>query len=189
MSLKSYGNSRHLVVDIETLGTAAPAPILAIGAVCLDAICGRPAIVRTMRIGLDPRACAGSPDADTVLWWNRQAEAVRREAFAGATTSDPWGDFMSLIEDFQPDYFWGKAPDFDFGHLAAQLEAAGRPVPWRYWQLRDIRTLEGLWGDAKPVIEIPASEAVPVPMPHVAIYDALVEAELLRLSLERFVAL
>lgn len=187
MSLKSYGKARHLVVDIETLGTAVPAPILSIGAVCLDA--GKDgAVVRTLNLGIDPCACTGAPDAETVLWWNRQPAAVRREAFVGATAIDPWEDFSALIEDFQPDYFWGKAPDFDFGHLAAQLAFQGRPVPWRYWQLRDIRTLEGLWGEERPAIEIPASETVPVPLPHVAIYDAMVEAELLRLTLARFAA-
>ncbi len=110
MSFKAYGKSRHLVVDIETLGTAAPAPLLAIGAVCLDASRGRPAVVRTMRLGLDPRACAGAPDADTVLWWNQQAEVVRREAFAGATSTDPRGDFATLIEDFSAGLLQRQSP-------------------------------------------------------------------------------
>ena len=125
---KSYSEARHLVVDIETLGVAVPAPILSIGMAMLDCSSGFPATLTVHSIQVNPARCVGSPGTASAVWWMKQSEAARRAALAPEKSVDPWEEFLSLVESFSPDYFWGKSPDFDFGHLEAQVTAP-RPIP------------------------------------------------------------
>lgn len=138
-----YHKATHLVVDIETLGISIPTPILTLGYVILDFAGQTINPVTTGLIHFDPLQCAGTPEAATVLWWKQQSAEARHEAFEETPDADPLGMFENLFKCYRFDYLWGKSPDFDFGHMAAQLKAVGHEVPWNYWQLRDIRTVEG----------------------------------------------
>ena len=90
--------------------------------------------------------------------------------------------FENLFECYQFDYLWGKSPDFDFGHMAAQLKAAGHDVPWNFWQLRDIRTVEGFgieYRGLNPVFEELEFLAAQHETAHSALDDAIQEAKTL----------
>lgn len=178
--MKPYREARHLIVDIETLGVTVPAPVLSIGIVSLD-LAGRdihhlpPEAKQTFTIGVDPAQCVGTPEEATLAWWNQRPEEVRNAVWNAPKSADPFGELLQIIEKVNPDYFWGKAPDFDFGHLAAQLKHLGKPVPWKFWQLRDIRTLEGLeLSRSQQYMHDKNSLAK-----HVALDDAIAESELL----------
>ncbi len=176
-----YAKAKHLVVDIETLGLAVPAPILSIGLVLLDCSEGFPAKLQTWTIKVDPKACVGTAEEKTLAWWAQQSEAARKEAFEGTPDEDPFGKFLAIVLANRPDYYWGKSHDFDFGHLAAQLAHLGMKLPWNYWRLRDIRTIEGLGltyvGKDATLDALRERNASAVS--HSALSDALVETELL----------
>lgn len=176
---KPYYEACHLVVDIETLGVKIPAPILSIGVAMLDCSNGIPATLSVRNIQVDPARCIGAPETASVLWWmNSKMDSARAAALEPESDDDPFAAFLKLIDDFKPDYFWGKSPDFDFGHLEAQLAHQGLPIPWKFWQLRDIRTIEGL-GCPMTDDEIftnPPAKWVNHDIVHTADYDAWVEA-------------
>ena len=138
-----YHKATHLVVDIETLGITVPTPILSLGYVIVDFTGQTDNPVLTGLIHFDPLRCVGTPETATVLWWKQQSKKARKEAFEETPDDNPLGMFENLFKCYHFDYLWGKSPDFDFGQMAAQLKAVGHEVPWNYWQLRDIRTVEG----------------------------------------------
>lgn len=177
MKVKSYRYSRHLIVDIETLGTVAPAPILSIGMVFLDFNSANPTFV-TDNIHVDPAVCVGEADEKTQEWWKNQSEQARTDAFLAVKDTDPFGRFVAKVNEFKPDFFWSKGPDFDFGHLAAQLTPKRYPLPWRYWQLRDIRSLVGLFSAEAEEEDEACAERYGL-VPHVALNDAIAEARFL----------
>lgn len=178
-----YHRAKHLIVDIETMGITIPSPILSVGAVYLD-FTVTPHVVRPVFFKMDPKESVGSPDTETILWWLHQSEAARNEAFFSPVTEHAYDRLEAFMSEMKPDYYWGKSPDFDFGHLAAQFKAQGRTIPWKFWQLRDIRTMEGLgltgyesddpvWQDLKLTAETAKTGA------HCALMDAFVEAKVL----------
>ena len=186
----SYGTTKHLIVDIETTGVNPPAPILTIGMVFLDfdpyrdnANTGEPDIT-TYYLGVDQQECIGETDKETMSWWGRQDSAVRDAAFYPKKTPNVFQEFVDIVEREAPDYFWGNAPDFDFGHLGAQLKAKGLKLPWYFWQLRDIRTVRGFWlYDEKPIENKLGLKGF---KKHHALYDALEEAQVLKSTIQRF---
>lgn len=177
----SYHRAKHFILDIETLGVTVPAPILSAGIVVLD-LSGDVPSIRSYLLHIDPRQCVGHPEIETVQWWLKQTAKARLDAFYAERDEAPFDRFVEIIEKEQPDYFWGKSHDFDFGHMGAQLKALGKTAPWQFWQLRDIRTMEGLGlkyeGDA-PIYRQLTSYLKKHHTSHKALNDAYKEAAIL----------
>ncbi len=185
----SYDTTKHLIVDIETLGINPPAPILTIGMVFLDfdpyregAEDGEPDI-KTYYLGVDQKECVGEADEATMAWWGQQDCAVRKAAFCPTVTPNVFQEFVNIVNREAPDYLWGNSPDFDFGHLGAQIKAKGLELPWRFWQLRDIRTVKGFGAYTVKVEENPGN--LLGFKEHHALYDALKEAHILKSSIQK----
>ena len=177
-----YHKATHLVVDIETLGITIPTPILSLGYVILDFANQVISPVTTGCIQFDPLQCAGHPETSTVLWWRQQSAAAQYAAFEQTPDANPLGMFENLFKCYRFDYLWGKSPDFDFGHMAAQLKAVSHDVPWNFWQLRDIRTVEGFgieYQGLNPIFEELNFLAAQHETAHSALDDAIHEAQML----------
>lgn len=176
-----YHRAKHFILDIETLGVTVPAPILSAGIVVLD-LSGDVPSIRSYLLHVDPKQCVGHPETETVQWWLKQTAKARLDAFYAERDKAPFDRFVEIIEEEQPDYFWGKSHDFDFGHMGAQLKALGKTAPWQFWQLRDIRTMEGLGmkydGDA-PIYQQLTSYLKKHRTSHKALNDAYKEAAVL----------
>lgn len=162
--------TKHLVLDIETLGVEYGSTVLSIGAVCSD----REFYVNN----IVTHVYGGDIDHDTVKWWMTvPSETARKELYSQGGNNamcDVLDDFVRFIEIVQPDYFWGNSPDFDFGHMEYWLKKHHKLVPWKYHQLRDIRTIKD-FVDPEKVAEIKAKYT-----PHIAIEDAKCEYEILQ---------
>lgn len=156
---------KHLVLDIETLGIEKGSTILSIGAVCGD----REFYVNNIVTHI----YKGDIDHDTVKWWMTvPSETARKELYSQAGNNaiyDVLDDFVRFIGRVKPDYLWGNSPDFDFGHLEYWLKKHHKFVPWKYHQLRDIRTI-------KDFVEV---EPMDDELKHIAIEDARYEHKIL----------
>ena len=75
--------NKHVMVDIETLGTACDAPILSIGAVAFDIESGE--ISSKFYRAVDPSSALerGRADGGTLRWWMGQSDSARKAAFSG----------------------------------------------------------------------------------------------------------
>lgn len=177
-----------VVIDLETLGTAAGSVICQIAAARIDAdlIPGfaadpesDPSDAVTDLFHEDVSIASGikaglTIDPETVAWWLRQDRKVAANVLLPKEPVD-LGEalhrFTGWLYQFPPGVVYGKGPSFDLGILAAAYEAFGKPTPWHYTDERCLRTERMLlehFGVPWPKVENPH--------PHHAVHDATTEA-------------
>lgn len=139
-----------LMSDLETTDTGQTSKILSIGLVYFDRETGE--MGDSLYARFDPRTGINNTRTSskaTMAWWNTQRKSVREEAFSGTDNLD---DFLSLV---LPDFYkpktkiWGNGATFDISILEnayAQLnrEKFEIEVPWKFWDIRDVRTVVDL---------------------------------------------
>lgn len=142
-----------LMVDIETTGTAPGCKVLTIGAFGYTPA-GKP-VEFYERLDIKELDKDGfEDDMSTISWWKKQSDAARSEAFGGKaypkTAFKKFSDFVSENFDlhtfYNPFQVWSCGIDFDFPILKEAAEFYGQPLPWKFWQQYDYRTLKNLFG-------------------------------------------
>lgn len=175
-----YTKCSHLVVDIETLGTEIGCPIIQIGAVSVKKEFGQWVIenVFSQSVTIESNIFFGFTkfSDETISFWGKN-----KDAFSDIFKSEkvPVDCALESFVKSIPqgiDYFWSKGTDFDFPILKNAIRRFGFCVPWKYHQVRDLRTImnplfTGDYNLGKVV--------------HTAISDALLEAKALICVMER----
>ena len=135
----------HVVLDLETLGVAPDSAVMSIGAVSLGgsefyAVIANP---------------SGHIDQGTVRWWLGQRAEARQALLTGSNEREVIQEFsvwLSSLRQSSPLRLWGSE-DFDTVILRSAYERNDLPVPWKYWEVRGLRTaleLAGIDEDAIP---------------------------------------
>ena len=140
-------NFQDVMLDLETLGTKRGCVVLSIGMVAFGPS------------GLGPewydvpdtqeQIDAGlHEDPDTVTWWQKQS-AEARKVFSEPRR--PLGEVLTDTAVYLANVcgktklrVWGNGSDFDNQILADVYEAAGRKIPWLWYNNRCYRTLKGM---------------------------------------------
>jgi hypothetical protein len=138
----------HLMLDLETLGTAPGCALLSIGAVIFDPV-GR-TLGAEFYANIEPITCAEAglwTDSKTVEWWESQSP----EARAGLEQNRQALHLsLALFGDFYVDsgatHLWCHGPNFDEPILGAAYRASHMAVPWKYNAARCTRTIYELAG-------------------------------------------
>lgn len=166
------------MIDIETLGTGPEACIITIAAQTFDPL---------RRIDFDtwPSYYAridpeSQPDRriqeDTLAWWSQQPEHIRDEAFGDhdrISLQQSLEELGKMI--WQSRRFWANGPTFDANILEHAYKQAGMNLPWKFFVVRDTRTVYSLWpGLPKP------------PATHNALEDCRRQIHMLWDTLEHF---
>lgn len=135
--------------DIEAMGTRSNAPIVSVAMVMFDiatetmgaSFCKQIHLATAMRDG-------AVPDAGTIMWWMRQGDNVRRPIWSGGEDIRDvlrdlsiWLGQQCRPEDVRP---WGNSNRFDLGILESAYKRAHIPLPWRWNNERDFRTVRNL---------------------------------------------
>lgn len=134
----------HIMVDLETMGTAPGSAIVSLGAVVFDPVTGRLGDEFYRVISLRSCTVAGLRiDPDTVGWWMRQSDAAR-----AALTDGDAEDLLRVIAAFaawwrsqRGRFIWGHGANFDEPLLSSAFRATRTEVPWKYWDARCTRTI------------------------------------------------
>ena len=184
--------SKHIMLDLETLGTDPYSVILSIGAVHFDP--GSPGIFRdSFEVLIDPKTSMAAGlrvDPDTLFWWwDTDRDAARRYYMERLKFELPlalqgFSDWLGWVsQDPSPDpekpnpevLIWGNGANFDNVLLANAYKAARMDVPWKFYQDRCFRTIKGLdpLGKLKPKGVLPG---VPEGIAHTALADAFYQA-------------
>lgn len=167
---------QDVMIDLETLGTAADSAILSLGAVVFDPATDKisdDAYYAT--ISLDSNLSSGRTiSQDTVSWWMKQSPGAQ-EIFH---TKDklPLSEVLEEFSDWLADKeytVWSNGADFDLPMLAHAYARAGMKVPWKYSNTRCFRTLKNLPGANKA--KLPAQVNA-----HNALADAVWQAQALQ---------
>ncbi|MEN3257234.1 3'-5' exonuclease [Sodalis endosymbiont of Spalangia cameroni] len=73
----------NVMLDIETLGKKAGCPIVSVAAVMFAPATGRVGQTFYERIDYQAALKYGEPEEGTLLWWQKQSDEARHEAFGG----------------------------------------------------------------------------------------------------------
>jgi len=196
----------EMMFDLETLDTVPNAIVLSVGAVIfetflnpatgLEKLTWNPIGRYYRRLNIQTQIDLGrSMSEATLLWWMQQDLTAREEALAPVTERrDCWAvlnglnDFASQFTDpssgthnYSITRFWANPSTFDFpiwDSLAANLAA---PVPWRYNQFRDVRTVVQTANLSVKSHVAPEVKGIP----HMPIYDCEWQISLLTAARER----
>lgn len=186
---------KHVMVDLETLSTRSDATILTLGAIKFNLeipmvppvvnVSHRPdvsspddTIAFYRRVDIESCDAIGlHRDPSTEQWWSRQSESARTEAFGEGRET-----IQRVLEDFcvwlgnDVEYVWSQGTDFDISILKEVYRRCGVSVPWKFWNVRDSRTVMDMAGVT--------SRDLP-PTQHHAVMDCHRQIQGVQLSLER----
>ena len=139
----------HIMIDIETLGTAADAAIGVIAAVHFDPDTGEALDTFEARIRVAESLIEGfSADEATLAFWRRQMRDARAQVTCGQAhpreAVDKLAAWLDGIAPLDERIVWANGAGFDPVILETHLRRYGVPIPWRWWNVRDLRTLRAL---------------------------------------------
>lgn len=139
---------KHIMVDLETLGTVASAVILSIGAVKFDLESDKiddagfyASLSIESNLDLGRRI-----QEDTLLWWLKQ-DAAAQQVFHEPKMAI--GEALSDLSDWigTGDYqIWSNGADFDIPMLSHAYNQVGLKTPWKFWNARCFRTYKNMPG-------------------------------------------
>jgi len=128
----------HVMVDIETLGRDADAPILQIGLIRFDSGGLHEEIAETVSLESNEEVGQWGIEAETLTWWLEQEAADHALASPGGIESA----LQTVIEaTHDADAVWACSPKFDCTILEHAYGQIGWGSPWEYYELRDVRTV------------------------------------------------
>ena len=142
-----------LMIDLETLSTKPNAVILSLGAVKFNPYNSYIDIDNGLdiKVDVDSQITLGRDvQEDTLTWWTKQPAEVQDAAF-GLDNRASLASFVTMLNKAMVgvDHVWCQGPVFDIVILENLYKQLGVPVPWNYWQIRDSRTLFGVFGDPR----------------------------------------
>lgn len=146
---------KHIMLDLETLGTTADAVILSIGAVRFDLEKGLisdegfySSVSVTSNLEHDRRV-----SEDTLKWWFKQSPDAQKVFFE---PKEHLVDSLVHLHDWigktkGDPIVWSNGADFDLPMLSHAFVSVGMEVPWKFWNSKCFRTYKNLPGakDAK----------------------------------------
>jgi len=135
-----------VMVDLETLGVSADAAILSIGAVVFTDqpdFDYDPCYQFHAQPGVTYGSAGRSVDPETLRWWmDQDADAPLEPLDRLDTALLELRDFIqSMTGGGKNVRIWSRGL-MDIVMLEHAYNQIGEPVPWKYWQVRDARTLD-----------------------------------------------
>ena len=138
----------HICFDLETMSTRPNAAIAQIGAYWLDGIEDIRQPERSFKVNVDLGDCRNLNmdfDGDTIYWWLKQSERIRRglnsptplPVVIALSQFNSWLERIGSTSELQ---MWSHAT-FDAVILQEAYRAAGVISPVSYRQMADLRTL------------------------------------------------
>jgi hypothetical protein len=135
------------MIDIEGLATGPETTILTIAAQAFDPFgTGYYNQQYYARITLESQPNR-SIEQGTIDWWATQPEA-QAEAFMeeGRIDLDQALDSLGKLI-WHSNFIWMNGPTYDATILEHAYKSYGKPLPWKYYKVRDARTVYSLWPD------------------------------------------
>jgi hypothetical protein len=135
-----------IMIDLETLATSTDAAILTIGAVKFD-----PLGLELKEPAMDSFYCKVDLDScdriglvtndDTIAWWASQSKEAQEAAFDPEDRIDIEDAFARLYKFcWGAKRVWSNGSCFDIMICEHVFKKVGRAIPWKFWEIRDVRT-------------------------------------------------
>lgn len=144
-----------IMIDIETLGRRNDTAIVEIAAVAFD-LKGKRISSFHIKIAKDHWLDHGrTVTAETLMWWITDNYKNVENILSGNSTYEQALDELSTFINYYKDdntRIWTKGP-MDLFALKDLYETLNKPIPWEFWQPRDMRTLTDIPGWEKTSTE------------------------------------
>lgn len=149
-------STRAVMIDIETLDTTASAVVIQIGAVVFDYdMIGRVKVIAEFERKLPVStqlAINRTISEDTLKFWMNTPDQQKllSELLAPGESDHHFDDVLDLIhfcQEHKPSEYWSQGPTFDSIILEHMTDDFGGQVPWKFYQVRDLRTVQKFVGD------------------------------------------
>jgi exodeoxyribonuclease VIII len=143
----------HIMIDLETMGTRADAPIVSIGAVAFDA----KGIDREFycTVSLHSAVRSGAViDPSTAMWWLGQDTDARAALTLNQNEALGLEEGLRYFMQFVCSYgdnlkgVWGNGATFDNVIMHESGKRCGVPM-WEFWKDKCYRTVKGLYPEVK----------------------------------------
>lgn len=133
---------KHVMLDLETLGTIPGASVISIGAAEfeLDGAVGRTFSQNISAASCREIGCVEDPA--THDWWAKQSkEAQDRLTKDRKHVAEAAALFHAWFQKCGADFVWGNGATFDVSLWEAICRKLGISAPWKFWNVRDMRTV------------------------------------------------
>lgn len=163
---------KHVMVDLETLGTVPGCAILSIGAVEFFPETGK--MGKEFYIVINRASCADAllsedhtPVTGTVAWWDRQSDeakvvlahaADKKKSVPLAAGLEKFNDFIKSIGNMKEVLVYGNGADFDNPILEVAFDCAGVKRKWGNYHGRCYRSLKNLHDLFGPLFQFTKAE-------------------------------
>lgn len=139
----------HVMLDIETLGKKPGCVVLSIGACAFNPF--GDGYSYEFYQNIDPKdgedVWGLSVDPDTVRWWKGQSEESRAhlvpDRIGTMEAAYAFGDWFKSVNGKE---VWCQGATFDVPIMDAVFSATGQIAPWKYYDVRDTRTIYDICG-------------------------------------------
>lgn len=137
---------KHVMFDLETWGTRPGCALRSIGAVFFDPDSDRIGQEFYANI-VDAQPLSLNTEESTVEWWRQQPA----EAHAAFLSPEP-RSLSEVASEFHgffrcgAEQIWCHGATFDEPVWRVAAHSVGLVVPWKYWNVRDTRTLYAIAG-------------------------------------------
>jgi exodeoxyribonuclease VIII len=147
----------EIIVDIETKSTKPNAHILTIAAIKFNSLAPPSELkdLDTFYRRIERKSCEELGmhiDMDTVNWWRKQSAEARFEAFDHpdrVPIKEALRAFSNWFGRNSNTLLWSRGNNFDPVILNSAYDACELNPPWKYWNVRDVRTLLDAGGISK----------------------------------------
>lgn len=136
----------HVMIDLETMATTPNCAIVSIGAVIFEP---RANVITDGMFyeELDWECQDRYRNKETMKWWAEQSNEAR-SSLAGLE------ELKSCLEAFarwlpKDAKVWGNGSIFDIAILEDAYRQYKLPIPWKFWNVRDMRTIKDLYESAR----------------------------------------
>jgi hypothetical protein len=140
--------SLDVMIDLETMGTNAMAPIVQIAAVLWETDNGVVQQTFQTHVSLSDELKYGfRPDAGTIMFWMEQSEEARSALVKGQLRAKPTKQMLTDLSlwffkhKLERSVVWTNGPSFDSTILASHYRKFNEDLPWSFWNDRCFRTL------------------------------------------------
>jgi len=137
-----------LMIDLEGLATGPDTCILTIAAQAFDPF-GKIDYTQSYyaRVTLESQPDRAI-DNGTIEWWATQPAHAREEAFneEGRVPLDQALDELGKLI-WHAKRIWAQGPTYDMNILEHAYKSYHKSLPWKYFMVRDSRTVFSLWPD------------------------------------------
>lgn len=129
---------RHVMIDLETMGTTPQSAIVSIGAIVFDPRYGKVS-KETFYRELDWEDQERHICPETTKWWEGQTAEAKAAQFG----LDALEDVLKELAEWLPKdaKVWGNGSTFDISMLEDAYRQYDIEIPWKFWNVRDCLTV------------------------------------------------